>query len=298
MITTTEIIISQIESPNTHLHSYPPTESTSTRSLTLSRTLATPNIKYKGTLRAREVEVPELGDMNGGGRAAAQGIGSSGGTELRGMGEQVGREGTAGAGPRRPLIEELPDKGTEQIPGDAETGEPQAQRWQSGEETGHELKSILKHHGEKSKEEVNEREKEASEKTDIDEMNGNGEAKAEVTQSKKGKPRSKDTLSKTDESFEDPHVVTVEDTAREVPVWRWDKKEGAGRKMIIEVPKFVCITTIQFAFPSFTLHTYTQVAHFLHTDAPRLRTVNTVRVARSHDTADARVLPASWIGGH
>ncbi|KAF8583393.1 hypothetical protein K439DRAFT_1617496 [Ramaria rubella] len=54
-----EIILSHIESP-------PQTPGTlPTRSLSLSRTLGTPNIRSKGPLEPREVEVPDFGQIQG-----------------------------------------------------------------------------------------------------------------------------------------------------------------------------------------------------------------------------------------
>jgi hypothetical protein len=89
-----EIIISHVESPPQVPDALP------TRSLSLSRTLTTPNIRAKGALESREVEVPDFGQFQESEKRITPGTATNVTPQAKISAEAAPQ--------KKPLIEELP----------------------------------------------------------------------------------------------------------------------------------------------------------------------------------------------
>ena len=191
-----ELILTQIESPDSQGQDAP------TRSLALSRTLATPNIRYKGTLGARVVEVPDFWVAEGESSKAVPNPSDP-------TTSNVTPNLTSNA-PKRPLIEEI------------SSSEPQKLL----SATEQKPKSILKRPGGTSI---------------LSEIKPDPVVKPKTHEEESGVHQENErpnTNTETSGLNADPHVITAEDAGREVPEWRWEMGVQ-GDRVVIDVPKFV-----------------------------------------------------------
>ncbi|KAF8480692.1 hypothetical protein JB92DRAFT_2837547 [Gautieria morchelliformis] len=200
-----EIILSQIESPHFQVTDTP------SRSLTLSRTLVTPNIRYKGTPEARIFEVPVFGVIEEGETSKVKSSLSESNEE-----NLSAKSPSEGNTSRRPLIQEISSSESPTLLSKSQQKPKGILKTPSGAVRSDATSQIQS-------------ESILQQNTKGKDSGGLKETEAEPGPNTHTESRVLDA---------DPHWVTLEDAAREVPVWRLEV--GAHeRRILIEVPKFV-----------------------------------------------------------